>query len=242
MVLSIHKAFRLILIAFFLGFGLSLAFPMLVTSPHIVLPLKMPTILLDPGHGGWDGGTHDFQGLKEKDVVLQFGFLLKAELEKYDFLVKMTRTTDRELSEFAPYQGTRQRTDLLARVNMITQHQADLFISIHVNAAPNRNLCGGITFYQRKSKKSKTLAQSIQTAVKEVQLYNNQTILPGNFYLLNCAPVPSVLLELAFITHNDEHRLLQDPIFLQQMAEEVARSILNYTLQESRKTFSFHLF
>lgn len=242
MIFSLQKVLRLIVIAFFLGICLSLAFPILVASPRYASPDRMPTILLDPGHGGWDGGTHDFQGLKEKDIVLQFGFLLKSELEKYGFPVQMTRTTDRELSEFAPYQGTRQRTDLLARVNMITQYDADLFISIHVNSAPNRNLCGGITFYQRKSKQSKRLAQSIQAALKEVQPYNNQTILTGNYYLLNCAPVPSVILEMAFITHHKEHRLLQDPVILQQMAEEIARSILNYTLETSRKTISFRFF
>lgn len=197
-----------------------------IPEPAPAVPL--PRILLDPGHGGWDGGTHDNNGLKEKDIVLRFGFLLQSELKKYGFPVFMTRTTDRELSEFAPYQGTRQRTDLCARARMIKQYDADLFISLHVNSASSPHFCGAIAFFQRKSAQSKLFAQFIQNAIQTVQPYNKQTILPGNFYLLNVSPVPAVLLEIAFITHPKEHALLQDPAFLQSMAHEVAAGIDQY--------------
>jgi N-acetylmuramoyl-L-alanine amidase len=154
----------------------------------------------------------------------------------------MTRTTDRELSEFAPYQGTRQRTDLCARTRMIKQYDADLFVSLHVNAASNTQLCGAITFYQRKSAESKLFAQYIQHAIQTVQPYNRQTILPGNFYLLNASPVPAVLLEIAFITHLREHALLQDSAFLQNMARQVTQGIYQYVTEANKATSSFELF
>lgn len=224
-----------------LGFTFAILCSSLVYSPGSSLQTVLPTILLDPGHGGWDGGTHDHNGFKEKDIVLQFGFLLQAELQQLGFPVSMTRTTDRELSEFAPYQGTRQRTDLLARTRMVTQYDADLLISLHVNAASNRNLCGAIVFYQRKSNESKKLAKQIQDAILPVQPYNRQTILPGNFYILNASSVPAVLLEIAFISNPHEYQLLKSSAFLQQMANVVAGGIYQYVL-ETKKPAWIRLF
>lgn len=252
--LIVRKFIWVLLFSVFLGIllaclvGIQSPSPNLQPSPGTPSPeatpppaSPLPHILLDPGHGGWDGGTHDHNGLKEKDIALRFGFLLKNELEHYGFPVSMTRTTDRELSEFAPYQGTRQRTDLCARARMITKYDADLFVSLHVNAASNTNLCGAITFYQRKSAESKLFAQYIQNAIQTVQPYNRQTILPGNFYLLNASPVPATLLEIAFITHPTEHTLLQDSVFLQKMACEVARGIYQYATEANKATTSFEL-
>lgn len=218
------------------GFTFAILWSPLVYSPGSSLQRDLPTILLDPGHGGWDGGTHDNNGLKEKDIALQFGFLLQAELQQLGFPVHMTRTTDRELSEFAPYQGTRQRTDLLARSRMVTQYNANLLISLHVNAASNRDLCGAIVFYKRKSTESKKLAEQIQDAILTVQPYNRQTILPGNFYILNASPVPAVLLEIAFISNPHEYQLLKNPAFLQQMAKVVANGIYQHVSESDKPT------
>lgn len=242
--LCVRKYGLIMVIALVLGFFLASFIKILDSTPHpvpspkILSPETVPTpaqplprVLLDPGHGGWDGGTHDHHGLKEKDLVLRFAFLLEAELKNLGFPVFMTRTTDRELSEFAPYQGTRQRTDLCARARMMKTYEADLFISLHVNAAANANFCGAITFYPRKSIESKRLAQSIQNAIQRVQPYNRQTILPGNFYLLNVSAIPAALLEIGFITHPREHVLLQNSLFLQNMAREVANGIYQYVTE-----------
>jgi len=81
---------------------------------------EVKTIVIDPGHGGKDSGA---QGKKsnEKDIVLSIGKLLKKELEKEGFNVKMTRDKD----EFI---------ELGQRANLANQWDGDLFISLHCNA------------------------------------------------------------------------------------------------------------
>lgn len=229
----------IILISITVSLIFLILFPNLVLSPEINLP-KMPTILLDPGHGGYDGGTHDDNGLLEKDIVLDFAYRLKAELKKHKFTVYLTRTADRELSKFAPYQGTRQRTDLLARVQMVKHYDADLMISLHVNAAHDPRLCGAIVFYQRRSIESKKLARHLQQSIKGIQPYNSQKILANNFYILDHSSVPTVLIELAFITNWREHADLQKPEYLQKMAECLASSLYQYTVDQQYKPTFFH--
>ena len=113
----------------------SAAAPAAVAAPASTIPAATPvappknetagtrevkTIVIDPGHGGKDTGA---QGKKsnEKDIVLAIGKLLKKELEKEGFNVKMTRDKD----EFI---------ELGQRANLANQWDGDLFISLHCNA------------------------------------------------------------------------------------------------------------
>lgn len=112
---------------------------------------KIRRIVVDPGHGGHDPGAVGFAGLQEKDVVLSIGLKLKELLEnELDLDVIMTRSTD----IFIPLE---ERTAIANKVN------ADLFVSVHANAAPNRNAAGIETYYLNLAKTEK----AAQLAAKE---------------------------------------------------------------------------
>jgi N-acetylmuramoyl-L-alanine amidase len=112
---------------------------------------RIRRIVLDPGHGGHDPGAVGQSGLQEKDVVLSIGLKLREKLkEELDLDVVMTRSTD----VFVPLE---ERTAIANKVN------ADLFVSIHVNAAPNRNASGIETYYLNLAKTEKVA----QLAAKE---------------------------------------------------------------------------
>ncbi len=112
---------------------------------------KIRRIVLDPGHGGHDPGAVGQSGLQEKDVVLSIGLKLREKLkQELDLDVVMTRSTD----VFVPLE---ERTAIANKVN------ADLFVSIHVNAAPNRNASGIETYYLNLAKTEKVA----QLAAKE---------------------------------------------------------------------------
>ncbi|MFW6253723.1 MAG: N-acetylmuramoyl-L-alanine amidase [Chitinivibrionales bacterium] len=81
------------------------------------------TIVIDPGHGGKDPGAIGAGGIKEKDLVLGIGLLLRDALKEKDFTVYMTRNTDRFLS-------------LKQRTAFANEKKADLFVSIHADAIP----------------------------------------------------------------------------------------------------------
>jgi N-acetylmuramoyl-L-alanine amidase len=91
-------------------------------------------IVIDPGHGGKDPGAISPSGLKEKDIVLQVALLVAARLrENPSYKVILTR--DRDI--FVP---------LEERTAIANANEADLFLSIHVNAAPNRQARGIETY------------------------------------------------------------------------------------------------
>ncbi len=112
---------------------------------------KIRRIVLDPGHGGHDPGAVGQSGLQEKEVVLSIGLKLRKKLqEELGLDVVMTRSTD----VFIPLE---ERTAIANKVG------ADLFVSIHANAAPNRNASGIETYYLNLAKTEKVA----QLAAKE---------------------------------------------------------------------------
>ncbi len=112
---------------------------------------KIRRIVVDPGHGGHDSGAVGLNGLQEKDVVLAIALKLRALLkEELGLDVVMTRSTD----VFIPLE---ERTAIANKVN------ADLFVSVHANAAPNRNASGIETYYLNLAKTEK----AAQLAAKE---------------------------------------------------------------------------
>lgn len=126
-------------------------------EPVIKPPKKQPVIskirriVVDPGHGGHDPGAVGLSGLQEKDVVLSIGLKLREKLkEEMGLDVVMTRSTD----VFIPLE---ERTAIANKVN------ADLFVSIHANAANNRNASGIETYYLNLAKTEKVA----QLAAKE---------------------------------------------------------------------------
>ena len=97
--------------------------------------LQVRTIVIDPGHGGKDPGASGPTGLAEKDVTLDVARRLKRRLEHdYGYSILMTREDDRKMS-------------LHQRVDFANEHDADLFISIHVNALPVDTLTTVETYY-----------------------------------------------------------------------------------------------
>ena len=112
---------------------------------------KVRRIVVDPGHGGHDPGAVGQSGLQEKEVVLSIGLKLREKLqEELGLDVVMTRSTD----IFIPLE---ERTAIANKVG------ADLFVSIHANAAPNRNASGIETYYLNLAKTEKVA----QLAAKE---------------------------------------------------------------------------
>jgi len=112
---------------------------------------KIRRIVVDPGHGGHDSGAVGPSGVQEKDVVLAIGLKLREMIrEELGLDVVMTRSTD----VFIPLE---ERTAIANKVN------ADLFVSVHANAAPNRNAAGIETYYLNLAKTEK----AAQLAAKE---------------------------------------------------------------------------
>jgi N-acetylmuramoyl-L-alanine amidase len=124
-------------------------------------PGKIRRIVVDPGHGGKDPGAVGHKGLQEKDVVLAIGLQLAKKLkDDLGIDVVMTRSTDVFI-------------ELQERTAIANQVGADLFVSIHANAALNRNASGVETYYLNLAKTEKAAqlaARENGTSLEKVSL------------------------------------------------------------------------
>ncbi len=221
------------------------------------LGLGVKKIVLDPGHGGKDPGAIA-NGLEEKDIVLKLAKQLKPILEKeLGCEVLLTRTDDTYIS-------------LEERTAIANTQNADLFLSLHINAHTSAKVRGIETYYLNLS----TNAEAMRVAARENSTSTHQmsdlqdilsdilknskinessrlakqvhsSILAGldnntfgsirnlgvkqaPFYVLIGAQMPAILLEIAFISNEDDARNLQSPAFINTLAHQIALGVRGY--------------
>lgn len=192
------------------------------------------TIVIDPGHGGVDGGAVSSGGLMEKDINLAIGKYLKELLNESGANCIITRDKDIELSKLSTIKDTRNRRDLNARVNIINHNKADLFISIHVNSFPkDKSIKGPIVFYYNQSEPSKELAKYIQKRLntefnKYYRYKKHNKSRGGTYYILKNTKSPGVIVENGFISNKEDYNLLKKDKFRYSIAYQIYMAIGEY--------------
>ena len=187
--------------------------------------IKGKVIVLDPGHGGSDPGAIGPTGLQEKQVTLPIAEYLKSILEAKGAKVILTRTTDVDV--YGPHASGVD--ELQARVNVANGNQADAFISIHINSFSNPNVGGIATYYFDESNQSKKLATAVQGQIAEHSGFNgDRGIQPGNLYVLRHSLMPSILVELGFISNPKEEGHLKESETQKAFARELAKGLELY--------------
>jgi N-acetylmuramoyl-L-alanine amidase len=179
-------------------------------------------IVVDPGHGGADGGAKD-GGVHEKDLTLPIGKLVASKLAIAGATVIMTRKTD----VFIP---------LTSRADIANNSKADFFVSCHINdSGGSRSMAGTITFHHKGNEISRVLAECIQHEIAKVSGLNNVgvwsdgKIYPqSGFSVLRNTKMPGVLIEFGFIDNaGDRKRMLTDQ-FQDAVAAAVVQGIKVY--------------
>ncbi len=177
-------------------------------------------IAIDPGHGGVDPGAIGPTGLKEKDVVLDIAKRVAAELEAKGARVVMTRSEDVTVA-------------LPDRVQIAQDAGADAFVSIHANAARNRDSTGTETLYSGTMTLSRVLAESVQAAlVNRIQQVDRGARERNDLLVIREAQCPACLVEVVFMSNYTEELMLLDPAFRQKAAEGIAAGVMSF--------FGFH--
>lgn len=200
-------------------------------------PLSGKTIVLDPGHGGPDGGAVGKDGTEEKDIALEVSKMLQDYLQQAGALVYLTREEDRDLaSEDTRGLSRRKSEDIRKRLAFIEEKKADFFLTIHLNALPQERWYGAQTFYYSKYDKSKHLARMVQAEITRNLENTNRVALPINgMYLLKHAVVPGALVEIGFLSNVAERELLKQKDYQQQMAGSIYNGILRYVTEEAEE-------
>ena len=221
------------------------------------LGLKLGRIVIDPGHGGNDVGTHGPSGYYEKDLTLDVARRL-AEIvrENMGSDVVLTRSDDE-------YVGLEERT------RVANEKKADLFVSIHANSSPYRSAAGVETYVlsfttsrtamdlasrenasadlgihdlrdllqkialRDKVDESQELAARLQTSLSTLSTSSNKGAInrgvkKAPFVVLIGANMPSVLAEIGFLTNSTDEALLRKPEHRQKIAEALYKGIASY--------------
>ncbi len=197
-------------------------------------------IVIDPGHGGIDGGT-TLSGLLEKDVNLYIAKKLKSYLQEKGFEVKMTRDKDVSLDGLSKEGSTRHLRDLNARVNIINSCNATLFLSIHVNChLKNPSANSAIVFFSSKYPDSKALAANVQKELNAITINGNKRREHephlADYFILNNSDIPGVIVETAFISNDYDRSLLKTDEFKDELAKAIAAGAENYFKENHSNT------
>lgn len=233
------------------------------TAARVAKPAPPPTgnglrkIVLDPGHGGKDPGAVGPGGIAEKDIVLTIAKKLAAKLRKEKGIqVVLTRTDDRFVA-------------LEDRTAIANAEDADLFISLHMNASPNTEARGIETYYldntsdeaairlaARENGTSRKNVSDLQFILSDMtqnmkledsitlahrlqgSLVGGMSTVMGDvrdlgvkkalFYVLVGARMPSVLVEMFFVTHRVEGRAMNQGKYQDAMVEALFEGIQKY--------------
>lgn len=198
-------------------------------------------IVIDPGHGGIDGGTNK-EGVLEKEINLDIGKKLKDFLQQKGFSVVMTRESDISLEALDHSSKSRHVRDLNARTNIINNSNGQLFLSIHVNCNFKKpSTDGAIVFYNEKYEQNKALAYSIQKALNAMELNGKKRTVhepvKAKDFVLNNSNIPGVIVETAFMSNSTERHEMVKDTFKEEIAKAVVLGIEDY-LKESRSVSS----
>ncbi|HOQ01980.1 MAG TPA: N-acetylmuramoyl-L-alanine amidase [Acetivibrio clariflavus] len=201
-------------------------------STNVFVDPKNGVIVIDPGHGGIDGGTSK-AGILEKDINLDISKKLMNLLVKKGYTVIMTRENDISLESLDASGKNRYLRDLNARVNIINKSNAQLFVSIHVNCNNKKpSTDGSIVFYNDKFEQNKDLAYSIQRELNNMIVNGKKRTIhdtvKAKYYILKNSDIPGVLVETAFISNAKERQLLLKESFREDIAEAIASGIEQY--------------
>lgn len=194
---------------------------------------KEPYLLIDPGHGGADGGAQAQDGTLEKNINLAVGADLRDMLVVCGFSVVMTR--DADISIHDPQDTTiRSKKVSDMRNRLALYEQASAVISLHQNHFSVPKYSGAQVFYSPNHTDSARLATCIRQALVQVQPQNTREIKAATdgIYLLYHTTRPAVLLECGFLSNPAERELLKSPAYRRQLAFAVMGGYWNYLIQE----------
>lgn len=191
------------------------------------LPLAGKTIVVDPGHGGYDPGV--FRGeLEEKEITLAISLILRDYLQGGGARVVMTREADYDLLTLE-VAGTKKTEEMRQRKELINAAEPDLLISIHVNAISSSRWSGAQVFYNKDCDNGKRLAESIQDELARVLKNTDRMAKAGNYFMLKETEAPlAALVETGFLSNPKEASLLAQKHYQNRVAWAVYLGITRY--------------
>lgn len=183
-------------------------------SSHYATTLAEATIVIDPGHGGYDPGAVATSGFTEKEITLSTALMLADRLESAGANVILTRDTDEYVSlNDRVYYGHRAR--------------ADVFISLHYDSIEKANSMSGTTTYYH-SENEKALADTVNRYLVQNVSINNNGVRHGNYFVLSQNAQPSLLLELGYLNNDYDITVVNTQGYQSTVSDAIYNALNDY--------------
>lgn len=194
-------------------------------------PLK-PIVVIDPGHGGADGGCVSINGKCEKDINLNISLSLRDILTIMGFEPQCTRESDVSIhSDGIEGLGKQKKSDMDNRLALFNKNDNAIAVSIHQNQFTDSKYSGAQMFFSPKINGSEKLADIMQKQfVSKLQPENTREIKPvgDELFLLNNSKCPAVMIECGFLSNKEEADKLENEEYQKQVAFTIFGGIAQY--------------
>ena len=186
-------------------------------------------IVLDPGHGGEDGGAVSCTGAMEKTINLEIALKLNDLLHLLGLRTEMTRQEDKSVYTAGQTIAQRKISDLKERVRQVNSIENPILISIHQNLYPEARYRGAQVFYGSAGA-GEALAEEIQTSfLNTINPGSNRQIKASQgVYLMEKAQCTAVLVECGFLSNPEEEALLRSSDYQRKICCVVASAVANF--------------
>ena len=191
------------------------------------------TVVIDPGHGGEDGGAVSPGGVQESHINLAVSKQLRDLLRFAGVPTAMTREEDVTICDEGL--GTiraRKASDIRNRVAIVNGTENAVLLSIHQNSLPSSTVTHGAQVFWNQQEGAEALAEAIQTSLNgSINVGNEKHTkqIPPTVYLMNHVTVPALLVECGFLTNQEETRRLQDETYQRALAVSIVAGYLRGT-------------
>lgn len=195
-------------------------------------PVAAPTLVIDAGHGGIDGGAVSADGTKESDINLAIALRLDYIVRFCGHKTVMTRWDDSRKTDILSYS---EREDLTERVKIANSVDNAILISIHQNFYPTAQPSGAQVLYSAVAG-SDILGRLMQTnLISQLDSTNRRLAAPApaELYVTTNAVCPSVLVECGFMSNNFEVLKLKESKYQTSIAVVIAGSYLQFISGET---------
>ena len=191
------------------------------------------TVVIDPGHGGEDGGAVSPDGVQESHINLAVSKQLRDLLCFAGVQTVMTREEDVTICDEGL--GTiraRKASDIRNRVAIVNGTENAVLLSIHQNSLPSSTVTHGAQVFWNQQEGAKELAEAIQTSLNDTINVGNEKHtkqIPPTVYLMKHVTAPAMLVECGFLTNQEETGRLQDETYQRTLAISIAAGYLRGT-------------
>ncbi len=185
-------------------------------------------VVLDAGHGGVDPGVVGrTSGVKESDINLRIVKKTESLLLSAGISVVLTRSSEAGLYGLAT--KNLKRKDMEKRKKIIENANPDIVVSVHLNSYSSSSRRGAQVFYKDKCESSIKLANSMQNSFNNMENATRECLyLKGDYYILSCTEIPSIICECGFLSNREDEALLLTDEYQSEVAYAIFKGIINY--------------